>query len=64
MKVRVNHESTNHSRYRLRFTLPGLNHCYEYVRAENWTRETSSEALNLLERVYGIKRENVRFVHQ
>ena len=64
MKVKVNHESTNHSRYRLRFTLPRLNQCCEFVSAENWTRKTSSEALNLLERVYGIKRENVRFVHQ
>ena len=64
MKVKVNHESTNNGRYRLVFTLPRLNQCYEFVSAENWTRETSSEALNLLERVYGIKRENVRFIHR
>jgi len=64
MKVKVNHESTNNGRYRLTFTLPRLNQCYEFVSAENWTRETSSAALNLLERVYGIKRENVRFIHR
>lgn len=64
MKVRVNHEFTNISRFRLVFTLPRLNHCCEFVRADSWTRETASEALNLLESVYGLKRKNVRFIHQ
>ena len=64
MKVKVIPESTQQRRFRLVFTVPRLGRCYEFIRAEEWTRASSSEALNLLQNVYGIKRENVRFIHQ
>ena len=34
---------------------------HEYVRAEQWTRKQSTEALNLLESVYGVNRRNIKF---
>lgn len=41
-----------------------LNICgsHEYVRGTVWNRATSIEALNLIESVYHIKRESVRFL--
>lgn len=33
----------------------------EYVRGDCWNRSTAKEALDLLERVYGYKRSNIRF---
>jgi hypothetical protein len=64
MKVKVRHEFTGSMRFRLTFTLPRIGHCVEYIRAETWTRTQSVEALDMLQYVYGISRQNVRFIHQ
>lgn len=65
MKVAVRHEFTNSMRFRLtfRFRLPCTNLCVEYVRSEQWDKKTATEALDLLQYVYGINRRNVRFHH-
>ena len=64
MKVEVLKEFTGSMRFRLVFKLPRIGHCVEYVRGESWNRLTASDALDLLQYVYGISRKNVRFIHQ
>jgi hypothetical protein len=63
MKVKVRPEFTGSMRFRLTFTLPRIGHCVEHIRAETWTRTQSVEALDMLQYVYGISRQNVRFIH-
>jgi hypothetical protein len=63
MKVKVRPEYTGSRRFRLTFVLPGLGHCFEFIRAETWTRDQSVEALDMLQYCYGISRQNVRFIH-
>jgi hypothetical protein len=36
----------------------------ERINEENWTRKVSSEALDLLESVYGFQRNKIKFIHQ
>lgn len=36
----------------------------EFLDAETWNRKTASEALDLIESVYGIPRSRVRFSHR
>lgn len=64
MKVDVRQEFTNSMRFKLTFVLPRLGRCFEYIRAETWTKQVSTEALDMLQHCYGIDRKNVRFVHQ
>lgn len=45
-----------------RLTMP--NGEREFVRQETWTRKTATEALDLLEGVYGYCRQAIRFVHK
>jgi hypothetical protein len=33
----------------------------EYVRGDEWTRAVATEALNIAENLYGLKRKNVKF---
>lgn len=53
------------SRLYFRITLPpqarSLSYQREFVPGDTWNRRTATEALNLLERVYGLKRANIRF---
>lgn len=57
--------STFNGRYILqRLEIPvGGRVCRESIRAEVWTRKVATEALDLLEAVYGIPRDRVRFEH-
>jgi hypothetical protein len=63
MKVEVRSEFTGCLRFRLTFKLPRIGHCVEHIRAETWTRDQSVEALDMLQYVYGVARQNVRFIH-
>lgn len=65
MRVRVERCWTGHSdRFRFRITLPdGSVEIVADYECEGWTRKKATEALDLLENVYGIKRRNVRFVY-
>lgn len=42
-----------------RIKLPAGGH--ESIAADQWDRKTASKALDLLQNVYGLKRQNVRF---
>jgi hypothetical protein len=47
-----------------RITLPPEAHSRanrEFVVGDTWNRRTATEALDLLENVYGLKRANIRF---
>lgn len=35
----------------------------EFIRAESWTRAVATEALNLYQYNYHLKRSSIRFVH-
>jgi hypothetical protein len=48
------------SRWRLRWKQHGRV-VSESVRGDEWTRRTASQALDLLERVYGLRRRLIRF---
>jgi len=39
-------------------------YCRERIAGERWNRYVASDALNLLESVYGLTRRNVRFSHR
>jgi len=64
MKIKVGQDFSGSLRFRLSFYLPVLGYCCEYVRAEQWNRKVATEALDLLQHVYGISRKNVRFIHR
>lgn len=36
----------------------------EFVRGDQWTRKVASEALDIAENLYGLKRKNVKFVRK
>lgn len=63
MTVRV--EQCCGDRLYFRITLPpqahSLNSPREFVVGDEWDRRTATEALDLLENVYGFKRANIRF---
>lgn len=62
MKVKVRPEFSGSRRFRLEFFHDGTVF-HEYVRAEEWTREAATDALDLLQYVYKLKRSNIRFEH-
>jgi hypothetical protein len=50
------------SRWNFRLTMPnGNRECIPHEEGENWNRKFASEALDLLESVYGCVRSNIRF---
>jgi hypothetical protein len=52
--------------FSLRIPDPKAGICTERIRCYGdgeWTRSKASEALDLLERLYGVKRSSVRFKH-
>ena len=61
MRIQIERCWSGGDRFTFRLTLP--DGAREYVRGEVWNQETATEALNLLERVYGLARRSVRFVH-
>ena len=62
MNVHVRSEFGGPSRQRISFTINGQNF-YEFVRAEDWTRAAATDALDVLEYVYKVNRQTVRFIH-
>jgi hypothetical protein len=62
MQVHVSPAFSGSQRHRLVFTHKGQ-HCTEYVRAEQWSRNAATDALDLLQYVYGVSRKSVRFCH-
>ena len=61
MKVTVNSCWGGHDFFSFRLTLPDGSR--ESVRGIRWDRSVATEALDLLEKVYGLKRTAIRFVH-
>jgi hypothetical protein len=64
MNIKVGQDFSGSLRFRLTFNLPVIGHCCEYVRGEQWDKKVASEALDMLQHVYGISRKNVRFMHR
>ena len=62
MQVKVEH--CNGRYYRLEWKTYNNQICWENVRSEKWGRKTSSEALDILEKLYHIPRKSIRFVHR
>lgn len=62
MNVDVSPEFCGSARFRLTF-LHNRGVTREYVRADTWTRATATEALDMLQFVYGVARRSVRFIH-
>lgn len=60
MQIKVEACWNGHSHY-YRLTMPGGGR--EIVHGYVWTRGVATYALDLLERVYGFTRRNVRFIH-
>jgi hypothetical protein len=58
MKIKT--EACNGDKPYFRINIPGVGR--EYVMGEYWTRAVAKQALDLLERVYHLKRRNIRFV--
>lgn len=57
------------ARFALRFRLQRRGRTYtEFIRSDDpwdvsWSRKLASEALDMLQYVYGVTRKNVRFIH-
>ena len=60
MKVQVAPCFGGSLRHRLEF-MHGGQLCVETVRTEVWDRKAATEALDILQYVYGVNRRNVRF---
>ena len=58
--MRIYVESVFNGTDLLRLTIGKAKH-HEYIPGPVWGRKQAREALNLLERVYGLKRETIRF---
>ena len=58
--MRVKVESVFSGKDLFRLTIGKAKH-HEYIPGPTWGREQAREALDLLERVYGLKRETIRF---
>ena len=61
MIVKVEQCYSGHDKFRFRLTLPDGKR--EFVPGREWTRTVATDALNLLERVYGARRSRIRFRH-
>lgn len=62
MKVKVEHCWSGGDRYSWRFTANGKDQTMMTSFGRGWDRQIATEALDFLERNWGIKRRNVRFV--
>lgn len=66
MKVNVTQCCGDHLYYRFSFCVEHFgNNKEEYFRinGEEWTRKIASEALDIIEQVYGFARNKIRFIH-
>ena len=61
MKIKVESCWSGGDKFSFRLTLP--NGQWESVQGEVWDKQLASEALDLLESVYGLDRKNIRFDH-
>jgi len=59
MKVKVTH-CTGRTLY---FKLTWGDGQWQNIPGEVWDRKTATKALNVLERIYGLKRASIRFDH-
>ncbi len=59
MRIKVESCWCGGDKYVQRLTMP--NGAREFITGSRWTRATATEALNLLERVYGFTRRAIRF---
>lgn len=62
MVVKVERCWAGGEKYYFLLTIPP-NGSRERISGEKWTRETATEALDLLEKVYHFPRRNIRFYH-
>lgn len=60
MIIKVEQCFNGHELY-FRLTLPDGKR--QSIMGDKWVRETSTIALDILERVYGLTRRNIRFIH-
>ena len=61
MNVRVEHCYCGNNKFSFRLSFPGGG--IERITGESWSREIASRALDMAERLYSMKRANVRFTH-
>jgi hypothetical protein len=61
MTIKVESCWSGGDKYAFRLTLP--NGEREHIGGDKWTRFHASQALDLLESVYGLNRKNIRFRH-
>jgi hypothetical protein len=67
MKVNVTSCYGDRSYYRFSFCVDHFgNNKEEYFRinGEEWSRKIASEALDIMEQVYGFARNKIRFIHK